>query len=289
MPARPEDLGTYYQYLTRAKFVFSPVGSGLDCHRHYEALLFGPQGRAGSQVERSSPRLVSTGTFYGRGRSDSSPRNLHGRGGAATPPPRTIREASAAVPRPRPLGLSARHPRRRRDPAPSVYPRGMRGGAATRPPRTIHEAPAAAAATRPAAPPDRPSLAGAVPLVDYHASLVDLYRSLPVVFVAQWSKVTARTLEKAWATLTSRTWDFGELRRDRWRARVLAFRDPQKLADALAGLAPFQQPDSPGAKAFCKYFGRAENPTTRLRGIIHVGGRPRPRLYGYATSPRPGT
>ena len=37
----PSDFLEYHASLRRAKFVYSPIGSGLDCHRHYEALLFG--------------------------------------------------------------------------------------------------------------------------------------------------------------------------------------------------------------------------------------------------------
>ena len=76
---------------------------------------------------------------------------------------------------------------------------------------------------------------GAVPLVDYSETLVELYRNLPMVFVRQWTKVTARTLERAWGAVLDRreSYDYRELRRDTWRRRVLAFRSRQAYAKAL--------------------------------------------------------
>ena len=73
---------------------------------------------------------------------------------------------------------------------------------------------------------------GAVPLVDYSETLVELYRNLPMVFVRQWTKVTARTLERAWGAVLDRreSYDYRELRRDTWRRRVLAFRSRQTYA-----------------------------------------------------------
>ncbi len=35
------DIGTYYKTLGNYKFVVSPEGNGIDCHRHYEALIYG--------------------------------------------------------------------------------------------------------------------------------------------------------------------------------------------------------------------------------------------------------
>jgi hypothetical protein len=76
---------------------------------------------------------------------------------------------------------------------------------------------------------------GAVPLVDYSETLVELYRNLPMVFVRQWTKVTARTLERAWGAVLDRreSYDYRELRRDTWRRRVLAFRSRETYAKAL--------------------------------------------------------
>ena len=76
---------------------------------------------------------------------------------------------------------------------------------------------------------------GAVPLVDYSETLVELYRNLPMVFVRQWTKVTRRTLERAWGAVLDRraSYDYSVLRRDTWRKRVLAFRDRQTYAKAL--------------------------------------------------------
>lgn len=78
---------------------------------------------------------------------------------------------------------------------------------------------------------------GAVPLVDYSETLVELYRSLPMVFVRQWTKVTPRTLARAWGAIVDRrgAYDYRELRRDTWRKRVLAFRDRETYAAALHG------------------------------------------------------
>jgi hypothetical protein len=35
------DIKTYYETLGTYKFVVSPEGNGVDCHRHYEALIYG--------------------------------------------------------------------------------------------------------------------------------------------------------------------------------------------------------------------------------------------------------
>jgi hypothetical protein len=35
------DSNTYFETLTNYKFVISPEGNGIDCHRHYEALIAG--------------------------------------------------------------------------------------------------------------------------------------------------------------------------------------------------------------------------------------------------------
>ena len=51
----------------------------------------------------------------------------------------------------------------------------------------------------------------------------------------QWTKVTARTLERAWGAVLDRreSYDYRELRRDTWRRRVLAFRSRETYAKAL--------------------------------------------------------
>ena len=85
---------------------------------------------------------------------------------------------------------------------------------------------------------------GALPLVDLYSSLVPLFASLPVVFVANWSAVTATRLEGAWAAALARrrAYDYRDLRRDAWARRILAFRYATRLESEAARVAGFPAP-----------------------------------------------
>ena len=70
-------------------------------------------------------------------------------------------------------------------------------------------------------------LFGAIPLVEYEETLVELLAPFPVVFVREWREARAPRLRQLWvrAKELAATFNYTELRRDVWIQRVLAFRD----------------------------------------------------------------
>ena len=65
-------------------------------------------------------------------------------------------------------------------------------------------------------------LAGAVPLVDYHAPLKPLWEGLPVVQVKDWSRITPQYHEGLWERMQTREYDLAKAYFPYWLHEVLA-------------------------------------------------------------------
>ena len=190
----------YFSDLLKARFVLSPRGSKVDCHRHWEILALGA-------VPAAAPK------------SDKIPR-------PPSPAPRTIRVAAAAPPRPasdvqtlshvrrrRRHGRSASRPRRRRDP-----PR------TSKPPRPRRR--------RDPPPTSKPSQ---VPVVLRSPATLELLEGLPAVFLDAWDELTPELLRSRAALLeavdASGGFAFERLGADFWRREIAAAKSRRVSCD----------------------------------------------------------